>query len=81
MHSDADEWSIEAAAPFRLRVGVNGWQHTSEHDSAPSAFGLHSVTIRRADISSASTLEWTRFDVATQSWEGVDHIVRIAPSA
>ena len=79
--SDADEWSIEAGHPFRLRLGVNDWQQTTERDSSPIAFGLHAVTIRRTELPSATSLEWTRFDVASQTWEGVDQQVRIAPSA
>jgi glucoamylase len=77
--SDADEWSIEAGQPFRIRFGVNGWQQTADRDSTPTAFGLHGVTVRRSDLPSATTLEWTRFDLAAQVWEGTDHQVRIAP--
>jgi glucoamylase len=77
--SDADEWSIEALHPFRLRMGVDGWQQTAERDSSPSAFGLHAVVVRRADLPSATSLEWTTFDVGAQTWEGVDHQVHIAP--
>jgi hypothetical protein len=31
-------------------------------------------------VPQAATIEWTRFDLGTQSWEGVDHQVRITPS-
>jgi glucoamylase len=76
--TDAAEVSIESTQPFRLRFGVDGWQATIERDSAPIALGLHAVVLRRAEFGNANTVQWTRFDLASQVWEGRDHFIRLS---
>lgn len=36
---------IEAPAPFALPAGFDGWQATSDRDSAPLGFGMHGVRL------------------------------------
>jgi glucoamylase len=76
--TDAVELSIESSQPFRLRFGVDGWRTTIERDSAPIPLGLHAVVLRRAELGAANTVQWTRFDLASQAWEGVDHLIRVS---
>jgi glucoamylase len=79
--TDAAQIAIESAEPFRVRYGVDGWQQVTERESAPTGLGMHAVLLTSSDLGDANTLEWTRFDPANGTWEGVDHVVRLLRGA
>ena len=67
--------SVEAAEPFTLRWGSDGWQHIVEKQSSAVPFGLHAVQLSGADLAGRTTIEWTRR--FGDRWENVDHVIRL----
>ena len=79
--TDAETVIIEGGKPFRLHYGTNGWNTPRDVDSAPLGLGRHGVRLSRADLDpTVTSLEWTTFDVAIETWENVDHRITLNPS-
>lgn len=68
---------VEAAQPFRLHVGVDGWRDAADHASTPLGLGMHGVLIDTTKLNGFHELNFTCFYPADNCWDGVDYSVRL----
>lgn len=68
---------VESAMPFRLHAGIDGWQSVRDVDAISLGLSRFGVRLTSAELGDASSIEWTRFDPVSSSWEGRDHQIRI----
>lgn len=67
---------IEAAAPFTLHAGFNGWQEIADRDSEPLGLGMHGVRLDPDEITTHASVEFTRrFE---SGYEGRDWQITLA---
>jgi glucoamylase len=69
---------IEMPAPFTLHLGFDGWQAIEDRPSAPIAFGMHAVRLRKSELQGRQSLDFTYF-TAEARWEGRNHRIRLTP--
>lgn len=72
---------VEAASPFVLHLGRDGWKHVDDHVSEPLGFGLHGVRLDVAKLGAQRTLEFTRRFLGERGWEGRDWPILLLPLA
>ncbi|WP_329741834.1 glycoside hydrolase family 15 protein [Dyella sp. A6] len=72
---------VEAASPFVLHLGRDGWKQVDEHASQPTAFGMHGVRLEVASLGAQRTLEFTRRFLGERGWEGRDWVLQLVPLA
>ena len=67
---------IEAAAPFTLHAGFDGWQETGDRDSAPLGLGMHGVRLAPDELTTHTSIQFTRrFE---SGYEGRDWQIALA---
>lgn len=71
---------IEGDEPFRLHLGVDGWQKPIDLDSEPLGFGLHGVRVDAGRLGAQHSLEFTRHFADNRGWEGHDWRVWLKPA-
>jgi glucoamylase len=70
---------VEAAAPFTLHWGHDGWQDVADLDATALGFGRYGATVSGMSLSSYGSIQFTRR--YADGWEGVDHAVALAATA
>jgi glucoamylase len=70
---------VEGEQPFRLHIGVDGWQNAIDLHSEPVGFGLHGVRVEAVRLGARHSLEFTRQFVDGRGWEGRDWRVWLKP--
>ena len=63
---------IEHDEPFALHYGFDGWRDPVDAASAPTAFGLHGVTLDPFEIRRAGALDFTFYFPARDAWRKRD---------
>jgi glucoamylase len=66
---------IEDREPFTLHYGFDGWQQIADRVATPLPCGLWGVELTVAELSSASSLQFTRHYL--EQWEGADHAIEL----
>ena len=72
---------IESEEPFALHYGFDGWREPADAASAPTAFGLHGVTLDPFEVRDARTLDFTFYFPARDAWRKQDFHIAFAPEA
>jgi glucoamylase len=71
---------VEGDQPFRLHLGMDGWQNIVDLDSEPLGFGLYGVKIETGKLVGRHSLEFTRHFADDRGWEGCDWRVWLKPT-
>ncbi len=66
---------IEAAEPFVLRFGFDGWTRIAEREAKAGRFGMYGVLLGPDDLGDASSIEFTFRSPDKDAWEGRNHSV------
>lgn len=69
---------IESPQPFALHFAFGGWDKASDRASTPLGLGMHGVRFEAAEVRGGRQLNFTRFYLDEQRWEGVDHIIKLS---
>jgi glucoamylase len=72
------ELVIDLGEPFVLHFGFDGWQATTDRESAPLPFGRHGVRLGAADLAGHRALDFTLYLSTERRWEGRDQHVTLA---
>lgn len=73
---------IEAAEPFLLHLGYNGWHRVADQKSSPTAFGMHGVRLEAEELDGPKVLDFTFYFTDREAWLGKDlHVALGAPAA
>jgi len=68
---------IEAAEPFVLHHGFDGWQAIGDRPSTSLPFGRHAVRLPAHELAGRDGLDFTCRFTEPPRWEGADHHVRL----
>ncbi|WP_062226614.1 glycoside hydrolase family 15 protein [Aureimonas frigidaquae] len=68
---------VEAATPFRLHFGFDGWQGPADLTAEPNGLGMFLVRFDAPMLAGHSRLDFTFYDVAAERWSGVDHAIAL----
>jgi glucoamylase len=71
---------VEAAEPFVLHFGFDGWQEVAERASAATGLGMHGVRLDAEELAPRSRLDFTRRWSVGERWEGTDHTLELQPA-
>lgn len=69
--------SIEAAQPFALHIGFNGWTEASDRPANCNGLGIYSVLLEPAELAKYDSLEFTFYDTAADRWSGKDYSIAL----
>jgi glucoamylase len=70
--------AIDAALPFRLHCGFDGWQGVREIASTPAPFARHVVPLPRSALAGHRAFDFTLYFPGSDRWEGVDHRIALS---
>jgi len=68
---------VEAAEPFVLHFGFDGWHQVAERASEALGLGMHGVRLEAGELALHSRLDFTRRWSAGERWEGADHALEL----
>jgi glucoamylase len=69
---------VEAACPFRLHHGYDGWQDVADTPSRPLGLGFHGVYFAAADVARHGALDFTFYLPDSGRWGGVDYHIDLS---
>ncbi len=71
--------TVALLAPARVRCGTNGWKDVSDLETRDTGLGVHIVDLPCEGLTAGQTVQFTFFWTETQTWEGVNYEVVVAP--
>jgi glucoamylase len=69
---------VEAAVPYVLHLGFDGWHDIEDRPSAPLPFGRHGVRLNQGELAGRGVLDFTLQFVEGGQWEGTNHHIWLA---
>ena len=71
--------SVALTAPARVHWGINGWNAARDVETRDTGLGVHVADLPVTGLTAGETIQFTFRWRETETWEGVDHEVRITP--
>lgn len=68
---------IDAAAPFLLHMGFDGWHNIEDRMSVPLPLGRHGIRFSAGELAGRGVLDFTLYFVEEKRWEGADHQIAL----